>query len=471
MLKSPTIAKLIHFIWVGSEIPAKYVDNVKRFVLHNQPNGYSFYLWVDHDTPSIQGVEIKNIRTLEIQNQTQFDQEINNGAKADILRYEIVYQYGGMYSDIDVISLKPFDYVFEKAFLSHTFEPWNNLTNAVFGFPPRHPFLKMVLDCLPNTRSIPDVPHRTGPWFFTNCFLDFVDGRHLPWENVCTLNREISMIHQDLLIYPRRTTNKDRRVGYTLHLNDANWAVKPNRKAPRLSLCTTVKNRLCHLSQTLPQNIADAGSDTEFVVLDYTSDDGLGEWIKPFVTNGLVNYFRAENQTFWRNSHAKNVSTLASSGDIICNVDADNFITAGFTDYVIDFYANNSGVFTAPAATEGVTGRIAMKRTDFEMIGGYNEMYSFGWGCEDIDLIARAKAFGFPITYMDLRYLRQIAHNNEMRGQYAEIKDIWKSNEKSLKMMEEMLAARQFIANSGGPWGCCSLIKNYQEACNTKSAN
>ncbi len=465
------IPKLIHFIWIGSEIPAKYVDNIERFVLHNRPNGYNIHLWVDRSTTPIPGVEIHNVRDLLLQNQGLYDRETSEGARADILRYEIIYQHGGIYNDIDAISLKPFDYVFERPFLSHTFEPWNNITNAVFGLPPLHPFLKFVIDCLVHSRHHAEVPHRTGPWYFTKCFLRFTDGEHLPWTEACSRDCGIRLIHQDFLVYPRQTTNRGRTVGYTYHLNDANWTLKPQRRQPKLSLCTTVKNRLCHLSQTLPQNIADAGPDTEIVVLDYTSDDGLSEWIRPFVSNGLVNYFRADNQKFWRNSHAKNVSTLASTGEIICNVDADNYITDGFTEYVLDFYRNNQGIFTAPAATEGVTGRIAMRRSDFQMLGGYDEAYSFGWGCEDIDLIARGKRLGLPITYMDLQYLKQIPHDNEMRGRHAEIKEIWISNEKSLKMMEEKLEARRFVANAGGPWGCCGLTKNYQTACSTKSAN
>lgn len=456
------IPKFLHFIWIGSKIPAKYVDNVESFVRNNQ--NYKIILWVDHDTSPISKVEIRHVKTLTLTNQNLYDKEINYGAKADILRYEIVYQLGGIYNDIDAISIKPFDYIFDQAFVSHTYEPWNNLTNAIFGFPAKHEFLRTVLKCLPHSSGHDEVHYRTGPYFFTDCFLNYTNSKHLPWAKACGVKSEINLIHQDQLVYPKDTTNKNRLIGYTYHLNDANWTTKPAKPRPKLSLCTTVKNRLCHISQTLPQNIVDAGPNAELVVLDYASNDGLAEWIKPFVANGLVNYFRAEGQDYWQSSHAKNVSTLASSCGIICNVDADNFVTEGFTDRVLNFYQTSSGVFAAPDAMEGVTGRIAMKRADFEALGGYDEVYNFGWGCEDVDLVIRAEAMGLPVTRIDLRYLKQIPHNNEMRGQCSRIKEIVTSNTKGLAIMREKLKARQFIANSGKPWGCCDLVMNYQIA-------
>src|SRR6185437_8027044 len=46
---------------------------------------------------------------LELQNQKFFDLSNNWGEKADIMRYEILYQFGGVYGDIDFICFKPLD--------------------------------------------------------------------------------------------------------------------------------------------------------------------------------------------------------------------------------------------------------------------------------------------------------------------------------------------------------------------------
>src|SRR5580704_1798101 len=51
---------------------------------------------------------------------------------------------------------------------------------------------------------------------------------------------------------------------------------------PRISFCISCRGRLHHLRRTLPQNIADNRDypNLEFVLLDYNSTDGLGEWVR-----------------------------------------------------------------------------------------------------------------------------------------------------------------------------------------------
>ncbi len=47
--------------------------------------------------------------------------EENLGAKSDLLRYELLYQFGGVYIDIDVVLLQPLD------ILNHTYEFYTGL--------------------------------------------------------------------------------------------------------------------------------------------------------------------------------------------------------------------------------------------------------------------------------------------------------------------------------------------------------
>jgi hypothetical protein len=230
----------------------------------------------------------------------------------------------------------------------------------------------------------------------------------------------------------------------------------------KISFCTAIKDRLFHLKKTLPQNLADAEGNAEFVILDYDSNDDLGSWIKPLVKGGYVTYCRAENQPYWRNSHAKNISTLCASGEVVCNLDADNYITKGFVDLIKNTNFNRT-ILTAPKDLEGVTGRIACKKKDFIYIGGYNEDYSFGWGCEDIDLIERACHLGYSIQYIDRKFLKEIKHDDSLRGQLCEIKDIRVSNTKSLAMMKDSIDGANYKSNLSRVWGYCEIKKNYKE--------
>ena len=460
------IPKKIHFIWIGSKLPDKYACNIQRFIENHHDQGFDIFLWTEHACESIDGCKINDMGSLDFFNLSLFEKEENIGAKSDILRYEIIYCMGGIYNDVDAISLKPFDYtLLTKEFVSHTFHPWNNITNAVFGFKPNSLFLKYVLSKLPLAQEEETVDRRTGPRFFTNCLLEYYGGSKMSWSDFCSAKHDFAMVHQDRLVYPRLSSSKSRNLDYSYHLNDGNWFIKENKRTtPKLSLCTAIKNRLFFLKQTLPQNIADSPLDeVEFVVLDYSSDDGLSDWIRPFVLNGRANYFRADGQDFWRNSHAKNVSSLVATGDIVCNVDADNFVGVGFANFVIQHFKKNSGILTGPPGVDGVTGRIAMRKSNFIDLGGYNEQFRFGWGCEDIDLVSRVKHTGGNVSFIDSKYLLHISHSDDLRGKHGEVENFRRSQKISHDIMDENIKKKIFVANRGLLWGSCLLTKNYDE--------
>lgn len=112
----------IHFIWIGSKIPDKYISNITTYIKNN-PN-YDIWLWHDKNTVINDERIVKmpfhlhNIKELieseelKFKNVYGFDNMKNWAGKADILRYEIVYNFGGMYIDVDSISVKPFDELF-----------------------------------------------------------------------------------------------------------------------------------------------------------------------------------------------------------------------------------------------------------------------------------------------------------------------------------------------------------------------
>src|SRR5688572_6172397 len=96
----------------------------------------------------------------------------------------------------------------------------------------------------------------------------------------------------------------------------------------RISICTVCMNRLHHIKQTLPANIA-ANEDypnIEFVLLDYNSTDGLSDWIRDemseFIENGRLKYYRTEEPLFFDRTHSRNLIVKLATGDVISNVDA-----------------------------------------------------------------------------------------------------------------------------------------------------
>lgn len=119
----------------------------------------------------------------------------------------------------------------------------------------------------------------------------------------------------------------------------------------KISFCTTCMNRLSYLKQTLPQNLADNMDydNLEYILLDYNSSDGLEEYIKSTYAEALnigkLVYFKIDFVEFYDWAHSRNLAVSLASGDIICNIDADNFTGAGFAAYVNQIFKEKNDIF------------------------------------------------------------------------------------------------------------------------------
>ena len=198
----------------------------------------------------------------------------------------------------------------------------------------------------------------------------------------------------------------------------------------KISFCTVCMNRLHHLVETLPKNIEDNQDygNVEFVVVDYNSQDGMEEWIRenmfPYIESGLVLYIKAPDMPFFHMSHSKNVAAKCATGDVICNVDADNFIGKGFATYLNDVFSTEANVVLAPDRMQSgrdLMGRICLRKEDYLKIGGYNEeMLHYSY--EDDFFLTKAKKLGLQLKYIrnDV-FLGAIAHSNYDRLKFSAI--------------------------------------------------
>lgn len=214
----------------------------------------------------------------------------------------------------------------------------------------------------------------------------------------------------------------------------------------KLSLCTTCMGRAHHLKRTLPRNLAQnvdwsRPDAVEFVVLDYSSPDDLAEWITtdpelaPYREAGILRFAQAPGQRTFRHSHAKNMAHALATGDYLCNVDADNYIGEGFVDHLRTKFTRSPNAFVATyrfdprlnaGLYKGCMGRVAMSRTNFHLLGGYDESPRFrGWSGEDSDLVIRAmRAFLRPIWIRNRDFLRVELHDDLERVRNTEHDDV-----------------------------------------------
>lgn len=168
----------------------------------------------------------------------------------------------------------------------------------------------------------------------------------------------------------------------------------------KISFCTVCMNRLSHLQQTLPANLADNQDypHLEFILLDYNSSDGLEDWVKEnlqeHLDSGRLVYYKTKTPVHFKRAHSKNLVHKLASGEVVCNLDADNYTGKGFAAYINHEFVNHDNIFLTAIGPSGATekgdvlGRICIRNKDFHNIGGYDERMT-SYGFDDYDLANR----------------------------------------------------------------------------------
>lgn len=172
---------------------------------------------------------------------------------------------------------------------------------------------------------------------------------------------------------------------------------------PKVSFCTTYKDRFEQISKTLPVNLANNRMDqsnVEFILIDFDpSDSRLKEFIfKNFsqdIASGYLKYYQTDKMPVWNFSVAKNTSHYYANNEIIVNLDADNYTGYRGGKFVSDALANNHNSFLWQKRDfrNGSYGRISFYRKDFDYLGGYDENLPEPASYQDDDLMERAKIF------------------------------------------------------------------------------
>jgi len=247
---------------------------------------------------------------------------------------------------------------------------------------------------------------------------------------------------------------------------------KPVTKQYKISLCTTVMDRLKDLEQTLPQNIKDNSdySNVEFVILDYNSKrDDVGRWIKSemmnYIDEGRLVYYRTEEPEYYSMPHSRNVAFKIATGDIVNNVDADNFTNKEFAGYInkmANQFLDCKSVFFKKGS---LYGRLGFFKNEFiNILGGYNEDLR-GYGHDDRDLLNRSLGLGFKAMFFGNNFFGRTDQRAEKRGlnYRQEEKNIRHTMRLNKITSYSNLLAGRLKANEGKSWGVTELIKNFKE--------
>lgn len=164
----PRIPKIVHQIWLGGPVPEMLHLWMASWA---SLQGWDYKLWTD-----------KEAAKLSLYNRDLFDAVQNLGEKSDILRLEILFQYGGVYVDTDFACVRPeffeelhhkFDFYIGVEPLLHGFiseYQTFKFCNALIGSTPQHPLLKdLLVNLKANHLAYSDaiIFQRTGPSYLT----------------------------------------------------------------------------------------------------------------------------------------------------------------------------------------------------------------------------------------------------------------------------------------------------------------
>lgn len=150
------LPKNIHQIWFGGNPPKRLMNRIER--LHPD---WNYQLWTEDNLP------------FRLYNQKLFDEARYPAERSDILRYELLYEYGGIYLDADCFALRPL-----TSFMRDSFSTFENeqripglVQNGMMGFTPKHPILKEIMYRIKTTvvlRHNINCCGSTGPYLLSN---------------------------------------------------------------------------------------------------------------------------------------------------------------------------------------------------------------------------------------------------------------------------------------------------------------
>lgn len=164
------IPKIIHQIWLGDQ--SKRPSKLMKTWIDKNPT-WEYKLWTE--------VEVND---LNLRCKKQFEENVHLAGKADILRYELLFNFGGFFIDADSECIRPLedflcDNITFAGYEHETARP-GLIANGYLGSVPNNPLLNLIID---HISRIPNI-NISQPWLITGPTLltDFVNKTNLPFN-------------------------------------------------------------------------------------------------------------------------------------------------------------------------------------------------------------------------------------------------------------------------------------------------
>jgi inositol phosphorylceramide mannosyltransferase catalytic subunit len=153
---------MIHRIWLGGGPMPEEFERYGRTWSEFHP-GWEMRLWTDHNLP-------------ELLHPDALERCRNEGEQSDLIRYEVLLRFGGVYVDTDVECLRSFDPLLAADAFAGETRP-GKLGSAIVGAVPGHPGIGLLLEIASQRAGFGHQAASTGPRLLTDVLLGRDDVR------------------------------------------------------------------------------------------------------------------------------------------------------------------------------------------------------------------------------------------------------------------------------------------------------
>ena len=214
------IPKIIHQVWSGKYGPVlpKFAEFAESWKKHHPD--WDYVLWDEKAMNEL--VEEKFPQYRKQYEHLPFDIQ-----RWDVIRYLILFTYGGLYADLDYQCLKPFDAILDKQMCCMGLEPASHaqminkhfcIGNALMASVSAHPFFKELIMAVLKEDLVYDrqqnpiqwIISTTGPVILTDIWFKYAD-------------KESIMLLNDTLVAP---FSKPEAMEFMMDSSHKNWQQK-----------------------------------------------------------------------------------------------------------------------------------------------------------------------------------------------------------------------------------------------------
>lgn len=202
--------------------------------------------------------------------------------------------------------------------------------------------------------------------------------------------------------------------------HESNIRIQPRYRGT-VSFVTVCKGRLSHIKETLPKLMQE--SPEEIIFVDYACPENSGDYVNKNFPG--VKVIKVMDDDGFCLPRGRNIGAAQATSEFICFMDADINVRAGFVDW-IRWSANLNSFYRHEKQLDGerdkeTWGTFIVARNDFNLIGGFDEVFR-GWGGEDDDIYMRLKMAEVQENEYPNNLVTAITHGDEFRTSFHQVK-------------------------------------------------